>query len=157
MFLTNNLYAWADEFLNIQLLQLVVFNLIFEDNVYKLFHSICSVKLCFVFFLSLPCIGGTKKTKKHTNCACFLDKQLVLMSKGIFGKPHFYSQQFIDWSPRMMHTFPRIMYTSCFIPYIKKSLCLVFFLALSCIGGTKKIKKHTNFLNVLDKQLVRMG
>ena len=104
MFLTNNLYAWADEFLNIQLLQLVVFNLIFEDNVYKLFHSICSVKLCFVFFLSLPCIGGTKKTKKHTNCACFLDKQLVLMSKGIFGKPHFYSQQFIDWSPRMMHT-----------------------------------------------------
>ena len=104
MFLTNNLYAWADEFLNIQLLQLVVFNLIFEDNVYKLFHSICSVKLCFVFFLSLPCIGGTKKTKKHTNCACFLDKQLVLMSKGIFGKPHFYSQQFIDWSPRMMRT-----------------------------------------------------
>ena len=78
--------------LNIPFLLSTVFYYISEDYVYKLFHSVCSVKLCFVFFLSLPCIGGTKKTKKHTNFACFLDKQLVLMSKGIFRKPPFYIQ-----------------------------------------------------------------
>ena len=60
-------------------------------------------------------------------------------------------------SRQFFTTFPRVMYTSCFIPYVQKSLCLVFFLALSCIGGTQKTEKHTNFSNFLYKQLVRMN
>ena len=39
----------------------------------------------------------------------------------------------------------------------RKAYVFVFFLALSCIGGTQKTEKHTNFSDFLYKQLVRMG